>query len=120
MRKYTHAAMVDASPDTPALRIRQLSKTFPGQRALIDVDFELAAGEVHALVGQNGSGKSTMIKVLAGYHEPDPGATVEVAGQPLALGDAAATLAAGLRFVHQDLALVPTLDTLDNLALGRG
>jgi ribose transport system ATP-binding protein len=112
--------MVDASPDTPALRIRQLSKTFPGQRALIDVDFELAAAEVHALVGQNGSGKSTMIKVLAGYHEPDPGATVEVAGQPLALGDAAATLAAGLRFVHQDLALVPTLDTLDNLALGRG
>jgi len=112
--------MTSAHPSTPALRTRKLSKTFPGQRALIDVDFELAPGEVHALVGQNGSGKSTFIKVLAGYHEPDPGSEVEVAGKPLALGDAKATLEAGLRFVHQDLALVPALDTLDNLALGRG
>ncbi|MCW3011648.1 MAG: rbsA [Solirubrobacterales bacterium] len=110
----------DATTTVPALRASGLSKTFPGQRALDDVDFELLPGEVHALVGQNGSGKSTFMKVLAGYHEPDEGSAVEVDGRTLTFGDPADTLAAGLRFVHQDLALVPGLDALDNLALGRG
>jgi ribose transport system ATP-binding protein len=112
--------MTDANETPLALRIENLSKTFPGQRALDSVDFELVPGEVHALIGQNGSGKSTLIKVLAGFHEADPGATVEVGGEPLVLGSADATLKAGIRFVHQDLALAPSLDTLDNLALGRG
>ena len=76
-------------PETPALQIRGLSKTFPGQRALADVDVELQPGEIRALVGQNGCGKSTMIKVLAGFHEPDPGAEVFVDGDPLALGSQA-------------------------------
>src|SRR3954454_13390934 len=105
---------------TPALEVRGLSKTFPGQRALIDVDLQLQPGEVRALVGQNGCGKSTMIKVLAGYHEADPGAEVFVDGQPLALGTAGVGDHAGLRFVHQDLGLVPTLDARDNLAMGHG
>ncbi|MFI0447416.1 sugar ABC transporter ATP-binding protein [Actinomadura sp. 6N118] len=104
----------------PALRVKGLSKSFPGQRALADVDLDIAPGEIRGLVGQNGSGKSTLIKVLAGYHAPDPGATVEVAGTALPLGAPGAGDAAGLRFVHQDLGLVPTLDTVDNLALGRG
>lgn len=105
---------------TPALQIRNLAKTFPGQRALDGVDLELQPGEVRALVGQNGCGKSTMIKVLAGYHEPDPGADVQVDGKPLPLGVAGAGDHAGLRFVHQDLGLVPTLDAVDNLAMGHG
>lgn len=112
--------MSDANATEDALRIENLSKTFPGQQALDGVDFDLKAGEVHALVGQNGSGKSTLIKVLAGYHPPDPGVRVYVKGEPLELNGAEATLEAGIRFVHQDLALVPTLNTLDNLALGRG
>ena len=62
-----------------ALRIRNLSKTFPGQKALDDVDLDITPGEIHALVGQNGSGKSTIVKILAGYHEPDDGAVAEVA-----------------------------------------
>jgi ribose transport system ATP-binding protein len=107
------------SDAVPALRVRGLTKTFPGQRALDDVDVDVAAGEVHALVGQNGSGKSTLIKTLAGYHEPDTGG-VEVAGTPLEFGNPHASALAGLRFVHQDLALVPALDAVDNLALGRG
>jgi ribose transport system ATP-binding protein len=106
--------------ETPALQVRGLSKTFPGQRALIDVDLEVRPGEVRALVGQNGCGKSTMIKILAGYHDPDPGGEVHVDGKPLALGTAGAGDHAGLRFVHQDLGLVPTLDTRDNLAMGHG
>src|SRR4051794_25404788 len=105
---------------TPALEIRGLSKTFPGQRALTEVDLQLRPGELRALVGQNGCGKSTLIKVLAGYHEPDPGVDVFVDGERLHLGTAGAGDAAGLRFVHQDLGLVPTLDTCDNLAMGHG
>lgn len=54
------------------LRVNELSKTFPGTKALDDVTLEVAEGEIHALVGQNGSGKSTLIKVLAGDYQADP------------------------------------------------
>jgi ribose transport system ATP-binding protein len=104
----------------PVLTISGLSKTFGGEHALNNVDFELCGGEVHALVGQNGSGKSTLIKVLAGYHQADPGASATVDGKAFDLGHAGASFAAGLRFVHQDLGLVPALGAVDNLALGRG
>ncbi|GAA4548431.1 sugar ABC transporter ATP-binding protein [Pseudonocardia xishanensis] len=97
-----------------------LSKTFPGTRALQDFSIDLHPGRVHALVGQNGSGKSTFIKVLAGFHAPDPGAEATMHGAPLRLGDPAAAYAAGLRFVHQDLGLVMTENAMDNLALGVG
>jgi ribose transport system ATP-binding protein len=104
-----------------ALRIEHLSKTFPGQVALDDVTIDVAAGEVHALVGQNGSGKSTLIKVLAGYHQPDPGdARAWVGGKPLALGDGQAAAHTGIRFVHQDLGLVGSMNAVENLALTAG
>ena len=102
------------------LRIEHLSKTFPGQAALVDVGLTVKHGEVHALVGQNGSGKSTLIKVLAGYHQPDPGAEAWANGEPLTLGDAASAANAGIRFVHQDLGLVGSLSTVENLALTNG
>jgi ribose transport system ATP-binding protein len=104
---------------SPLLTIRGLSKTFPGTRALDRVDFDLRPGEIHALIGQNGCGKSTLIKVLAGYHQPDPGTEIEVAGEPVALRDTLASRQAGLRFVHQDLGLVETLSAVENLMLGR-
>ena len=78
-----------------ALRIVNLSKTFPGQQALDQVDLEITAGEIHALVGANGSGKSTIVKILAGYHEPDAGARAEVGDVPFELGSATAALDAG-------------------------
>jgi len=103
-----------------ALRLAGLSKTFPGTKALDSVAMDIRAGEVHALMGQNGSGKSTLIKILAGFYQPDAGAEGRVRGEPFRFGDAHAAHAAGLRFVHQDLGLVGSLDTVDNLALGFG
>src|SRR5215217_2717056 len=104
---------------TAALRIRNLSKTFPGQRALDAVDLDLAPGEIHALVGQNGSGKSTIVKILAGYHTPDRDAVAEVDEVPFELGSASAAAAAGLRFVHQDLGLVESMTVSDNFRMTR-
>jgi len=98
----------------PVLRLEHVSKTFPGTRALDDVSLEIQPGEVHALVGSNGSGKSTLIKVLAGYHLPDPGATAAIDGEPLELGRGTDPR---LRFVHQDLGLVLQLNAMDNIAL---
>jgi ribose transport system ATP-binding protein len=110
-----------SAPDrATVLQLCGLSKTFPGTKALDEVDLEVRAGEIHALVGQNGSGKSTLIKVLAGVYSPDPGASSTVKGADFRLGDSAAAHSAGLRFVHQDLGLVESLDCVDNLALGFG
>jgi ribose transport system ATP-binding protein len=102
-----------------ALRIRNLSKTFPGQRALDAVDLAISPGEIHALVGQNGSGKSTIVKILAGYHTPDRGAVAAVDDVPFELGSASAAAAAGLRFVHQDLGLVESMTVSDNFRMSR-
>ena len=104
-------------PSLEPLCISSLSKTFPGQVALDDVELELRRGEVHALLGQNGCGKSTLIKVLAGYHRPDAGAVVAAGGDRLAFGNPRASIEMGLRFVHQDLGLVGELDAVDNVAL---
>ena len=60
------------------VEVVDLCKTFPGQRALIDVNMTVTRAEIHALLGQNGSGKSTMIKILAGIYTPDDGGTVRV------------------------------------------
>ncbi len=103
----------------PVLSVRGLSKTFVSTRALNNVDLDLRAGEIHALVGQNGCGKSTLIKVLAGFHQPDPGVEITLGGAQINLSSTADAHRAGLRFVHQDLGLVGTLSTVENLMLGR-
>lgn len=104
----------------PALAVSALTKSFSGTVALAAFDLEVAPGEVHALVGENGSGKSTFIKILAGYHRPDPGGEVRIAGERLTFGSAEAAHSMGCRFVHQDLGLVLNLSVLDNLFLNRG
>lgn len=94
-----------------------VSKRFGAQQALADVSITVRQGEVHALLGQNGSGKSSLIKVLAGFHQADTG-SAQVQGRPLELGSASASRAAGIRFIHQDLGLISEMDAVENLALG--
>ncbi len=110
---------MNASPPI-ALEIAGATKRFGNTLALDGVNLTVAQGTVCALVGANGSGKSTLIRALAGYHLLDDG-VVHLHGQPLNLNRMAEQgKAAGLRFVHQDLALIPTLSITDNLALERG
>jgi ribose transport system ATP-binding protein len=103
-----------------ALVLDNVSKSFGGKTVLSAVDLTLRPGEIHALLGQNGSGKSTLIKVLSGYHAPDEGSAVTVAGQPLTFGSPASSQSLGCRFVHQDLGLIGSETILDNLAVGVG
>lgn len=104
----------------PTVQIRNLSKTFPGQRALDQVDIDVLPAEIHALLGQNGSGKSTLIKVLAGIYTPDPGAEVLVCGEQLTLGSPRESRRLGLQFVHQALGIIEQLTAVENVALGIG
>jgi ribose transport system ATP-binding protein len=106
--------------ETLALSVRGLSKSFAGNIVLDDFRCAIKRGEIHALVGQNGSGKSTFIKILSGFHEPDRGGTVHIAGAELQFGAPESSYRLGCRFVHQDLALVPSESILDNLAFGVG
>jgi ABC-type sugar transport system ATPase subunit len=107
-------------PGESVLRIRGLAKTFPGVQALKGVDLDVKPGTVHALLGQNGCGKSTLIKVLAGFHKPDPGAEAWLAGEPFTLGETSAEINHPLRFVHQDLGIINQLDVIDNFSLSLG
>jgi len=114
------AASEPPSASPPALDITGLTKTFIGNRALDGVELHIAAGEVHALLGGNGCGKSTLIKVLSGYHRPDDGAVVRIGGRELDLGTPHSSYLLGARFVHQDLGLVEDSSITDNLAFGPG
>ncbi len=105
---------------TMGLHARHLSKTFGGHRALDDVELRIGKGEVHGLLGQNGCGKSTLIKILAGYHQPDPGAELNINGRDIPLPlPAGRSQAMGISVVHQHLGLIPTLSVVENLELGR-
>jgi ABC-type sugar transport system ATPase subunit len=111
-------AVTSTREPRPLLRVSGLSKTFPGLKAIDDVSLTVGAGEVVAVVGHNGSGKSTLVKILAGVHQPDPGATIEVTnaeGELLTGADARAEL----HFIHQDLGLVDLLTTVENLSIGQ-
>jgi ribose transport system ATP-binding protein len=102
----------------PCLVATGLTKAFSGNVALDAYSMELRPGQVHALVGHNGSGKSTFIKMLAGYYVPDSG-EITVGDQVLRAGDPTSSAKAGLSFVHQSLGLVGSLSVLENLHLGK-
>jgi ribose transport system ATP-binding protein len=103
-----------------AVTIESASKTFGDQRVLDAVDVTFSPGEVHALLGENGSGKSTLIKILSGFYVADPGGSVQVGGQELEGGSPRHSYEAGLRFVHQHLAIIPEFNAVENMALELG
>ncbi len=108
------------SPETgsPILEVSRVSKSFGGIAALVDVDFDLRAGEVHALVGENGAGKSTLMKILAGVHVDHDG-VIRLAGAQVRFAGVQDAERAGVAIIHQELDLVPELSAADNIFLGR-
>lgn len=102
----------------PHLSITGLQKSYGPARALTSAALDLRGGEVHALMGENGAGKSTLIRILAGLERAD-GGSVTLDGRPLPLGTPALAAAAGFRFLHQELQVVPALDVADNMHLSR-
>lgn len=100
----------------PFLRLTGLSKHFGGVKALEDIDWEVMPGEVHCLVGENGCGKSTVIKTVAGVHPPTSG-SIEIDGQPVLPLDPAKAKALGIQVIFQDLSLFPNLSVAENIAI---
>ena len=99
------------------LEMRNISKSFPGVKALNGFSIDLKAGEVHALVGENGAGKSTLIKTLYGIHQPDGGEIV-IDGVPTKINGPADALSKGIGVVFQELSVCPHLDIANNIFLG--
>lgn len=102
----------------PILSLRGVSKTFGAVAALTDIDLDVHEGEVVALVGDNGAGKSTVVKVLAGVHSPSRG-SLTFRGEEVTLPTPGSAMDLGIATVFQDLALCENLSVVDNLFLGR-
>ena len=101
----------------PIVALRGVEKSFGPVAVLRGVDFDLRAGEVHALMGENGAGKSTMIRIMSGAHQPNAG-FVEIDGAPVRLSGPKDAKAAGIAVVHQELLLFPALTVAENIFLG--
>lgn len=101
----------------PVLEMRGISKTFPGIKALSDVDLAVHAGEVHAIVGENGAGKSTLMKILAGLYQPDTG-EIALDGEVVRISGQLDARRRGIGMVYQELNLVPDLSVAENITLG--
>ncbi len=108
--------MTDSS-DKPLLEMIGISKSFGGVQALRDVDFSLYPGEIHGLVGENGAGKSTTMKIIAGVHHGYEG-VMKLDGKEVHFRSARDALDAGVGMVHQELSIVPDLTVAENVFLG--
>jgi ABC-type sugar transport system ATPase subunit len=102
---------------TSLLSVHAISKAFPGVQALNGVDFDVRAGEVHALCGENGAGKSTLMRIIAGELRPDSG-EIRLRDQPVRLSSPLIARRHGILLLHQEISLVPQLSVAENLYLG--
>ncbi len=100
------------------LKLANITKTFPGVKALEDVNIDLATSEVVAIIGENGAGKSTLMKILSGVHKADEG-TIEFEGQPYNIKSPSDALDKGIRIIYQELSGLDNLDIASNIFLGR-
>jgi ribose transport system ATP-binding protein len=104
---------------TAFLEMHGISKTFPGVRALDRVDLLIREGEVHALAGENGAGKSTLMKILTGVTHADPGGSIIIEGEPVAIRDPVHARSLGISIIYQELSVVENLTVAENLFLAR-
>lgn len=102
----------------PLLKVRGLTKTFPGVKALDGVELTVSPGEVHALLGENGAGKSTLLKILSGAQGSDTG-LIEFDGRPLDAETPVDATTAGIVTIYQEFSLIPPLSVAENIFLGR-
>ncbi|MDR2184363.1 MAG: sugar ABC transporter ATP-binding protein [Treponema sp.] len=102
----------------PLVEIQNISKKFPGVAALQNVSFTINEGEIHALIGENGAGKSTMIKILSGLYKPESGGEIIFGGEPFKEYTALESLHRGIVVIYQDFSLFSNLSVLENIALG--
>lgn len=100
------------------LRVKQLSKSFLGVRALDKVDLEVKRGEVHAVIGENGAGKSTLMNVILGDLPRDEGEII-FKGKPVIFKSPSDAISAGISMIHQEISLIPTLSVMENIWLHR-
>ena len=99
------------------LEMHHITKIFPGVKALDDVQFDLREGEIHAIAGENGAGKSTFIKVLAGVHQPEGGEII-LDGQKVVMSDPVVAQKYGIAAIHQHAASYPDLSVAENIFIG--
>ncbi|MEH6775278.1 MAG: sugar ABC transporter ATP-binding protein, partial [Cereibacter changlensis] len=99
------------------IQLEDITKSFAGIHALTNVDFDLHAGEVHALCGENGAGKSTLMRVLGGEMRPDSGRTL-IGGAEVRLSGPTDAIRRGISVIHQEMALAPDLSVAENIFLG--
>jgi rhamnose transport system ATP-binding protein len=111
------ASVQEGSLTPPLLAVAGIEKSFPGVRALSGVSFDVAPGEVHALLGENGAGKSTLIKIISGVYQPDAGA-IHVDGRPLRLESPDDARRAGIATIYQELLLFRDLSVAENIFMG--
>ena len=100
------------------LEMIDISKTFPGVRALDGVNLTLHAGEVHGLMGENGAGKSTLMKILLGVYQRS-GGTIRLRGKEVSYNNPREAIADGICMIHQELNLIPEMTVAENIFLGR-
>ena len=112
------AAFSPASPAPPVLEVDRVSKRYPGVLANDAVSFSMFPGRIHGLLGENGSGKSTIIKTLSGVQRPDSG-VLRIHGRPVSFADPVEARKAGIATVFQEFSIVPTLTVTENIHLGR-
>jgi simple sugar transport system ATP-binding protein len=108
--------MAAEAPPSEALRFSNISKVFGGVKALDNVDFSIGAGEVHCLAGENGCGKSTLIKIVTGVYQPEAGAQMTIFGQAYSRITPTQAREAGIAVIWQDLALFAEMTVLENIA----
>ena len=101
----------------PLVKVQNLTKVFPGIRALDDVRLKVRCGEVHALIGENGAGKSTLVKILTGVYQPTSG-KVFLEGEEVTFRNAIAAQEAGIVAIHQEASMFPELSVTENIYMG--